>query len=380
MQNKSNLNINNGERSNVLTNNSPAEEFSIESAPIHSMKKDLEMIKNPAMIRQESAPLPVSSNLKYTSSPKISSFPKISPFLEKANLAPTVLVSQKKPENMAAKFMAEQLPEPEKKGDEDDFSRRATLKKVFVFSIIFLSVIALGIGSYYFWLVRGKSSEPLAEEPEVIIPVSAPVEEPSLPVAVIEPEIKTTEPKENTLVLDLGNLTSAEIKIEIKNQIEKLSKESFNKPVEFKLRDSQNNLINFSSFAEKSGLTFTQNLLAYLGESFSLFAFNDGPNLGTGLIVESKNDSLLTQEIRKEEAALPKDLDVLFLPAAPKEIKKVSFSSFGYKDMLLRYFNLISQEKLSIDYAVVKNKFIIGTTRNTLTALYDWLLLSSETK
>lgn len=370
MQNKSNININNGERSNVLTNNFPAEEFSIESAPIHSMKKDLEMIKNPTMIRQESAPLPVFSNLKYTSSPKIS------PFLEKAGPAPTVLVSQKKPENITASSANEQSPEQE----TSDFSSKFNLKKVFVFSIIFLSVIALGIGSYYFWLVRGKISEPLAEEPEVIIPVSAPVEEPSLPVAVIEPEIKTTEPKENTLVLDLGKLTSAEIKTEIKNQIEKLSKESFNKPVEFKLRDSQNNLINFSSFAKKSGLIFTQNLLAYLGESFSLFAFNDGPNLGTGLIVESKNDALLTQEIRKEEAVLPKELDVLFLIAAPKEIKKVSFSNFTYKDMPLRYFNLISQEKLSIDYAVAKNKFIMGTTRNTLIALYDWLLLSSETK
>lgn len=364
MQNKNNLNINVGERYNVSSNNKPAEEFSIENVPIHSMKKDLERIDNPAMMRQESAPLPASSHPSYASSSKIS------PFLEKANLTPAAPVSQRKIENITNKSIAEQLPEPE----GDDFSRQDTLKKIFVFSIIFLSVVALGIGSYYFWLVRGEKSEPVAQEPEAIIPVSLPIEEPFFPAAVVEPVTMPEEPKENILVLDLATLTSAEIKTEIKNQIDKLPKESFNKPAKFKLKDSQNNLLDFSLFAKKSGITFAQSLSTYLGEPFSLFAFNDGPNMGTGLIIESKNDSLLVQELLKKEAALTKDLDVLFLTAAPEITKTISFSSSTYKDIALRYFNLISPEKLTVDYAVAKNKLIIGTTKNTIYALYDLIL------
>lgn len=365
MQNKSHLDINVGEHYRHSTNSQPANEFSIENVPIHSMKKDLEMIAHPETASQEFSSLPASPNSSSASSSKIS------PFLEKTNPAPDASVSQKKFENIADKPLIERSLELE----APDPSPKNTLRKVFVFSIIFLSLIALGIGSYYFWLIRVKISDPAVPESQAITPV----EEPSLLVAVVEPAIKKESPRENTLVLDLENSTAVKIKMEIKSQIEKLPKESFAKPVEFKLRDSQNNLLDFSLFAKKSGITFAQNLSAYLGEPFSLLVFNDGPNMGTGLIIKSKNDSLLAQEMLKEENYLPKDLNILFLTAAPKLTKKISFSSFTNKDISLRYFNLVSPEKLSIDYAVAKNKLIIGTTRNTLLALYDWLLLKSDT-
>jgi len=362
--NKSSLNINVGERYNNIPANHP-EEFSIKDVSVHSMKEDLEIIKNPTLVRQEPAPLPVSYR------PKNTSPLKISPFLEKTGSASTTPVPPKKPENIAGKPAAKQLLEP---AETDSFKPGAS-KKIFVFSTIFLSVIALGVGSYYFWLIRGKNAEPPVEELEAVIPDSAPAaEEPSLPAAVIKPETKTEELKENTIVLDLENSNPTAIKTAIKNQIEKLPKESFVKPVEFNLKDSRNNLLDFSLFAKKSGMTFTQNLSAYLGESFSLLAFYDGSNLGTGLIIESKNDSFLAQRLLEKELTLTKDLNVLFLTAAPKETRKVSFSSFAYKDISLRYFNLISPEKLSIDYAVAKNNLIIGTTRNTFLALYDFLL------
>lgn len=367
MQNKSSLNINNGEHYNSLMNDLPAKEFSAENTPIHSMQKDLEMLKNPPAINRESPPLPVSPDSKYTSSAKIS------PFLEKADLAPIVSASQEKSKESLA---GGKVPKQEMSGS----SKPSASKKVFVFFIILLSLIALGFGSYYFWLIRGEKTEILSEESPTANPVSNPIEESASPTAIVEPEIKTEEIKENVIVLDLENSNSAKIKTEIRNQIEKLPRESFNKPVEFKFRDLQNNSLNFSLFAKKSGLAFSQNLLNYLGESFSLFAFNDGSNLGTGLIIESKNDPLLTQEMLKEEAALPKHLDVLFLPDVPSKTTKVSFSNFTYKDISLRYFNLISQEKLSIDYAIVKNKFLVGTTRNTFIALCDWLSVDSEKK
>jgi hypothetical protein len=365
MQNKNNLNVNVGEHYGATTNNPPLEKFSVENVPIHSMKKDLEMIANPSLLRPESSS---SATPNFQSA----SASKISPFLERPDSVLAGPPSQKKPENLAVQSILEQSLETE----ESTSSKKDALKKVLVFSIIFLSLIALGVGSYYFWLVRGKEAEPIAEEPLAVPPAA----EPSLPAAVVEPEIKIAEPKENTLVLDLANSTPAKIKLEIKNQIEKLPKESFDKPLEFKLRDSKNNLIDFSLFAKKSGLTFAQSLSTYLGESFSLLVFNDGSNLGTGLIIESKNDLPLAQELRKKETALPKDLNVIFLAAMPQAIKKVSFSDSTYKDISLRYFNLISPEKLSIDYAVAKNKLIIGTTRNTFLAFYDWLSLKLNTQ
>ncbi|MBU2028600.1 hypothetical protein KJ761_01770 [Patescibacteria group bacterium] len=367
MLNKSILNVKTREHGNASASNQPANELPVQNIPVHSMKKDLEIIANPALLRQqETAPLPVSPSPQ-----PATSTPRISPFLEKTDLPSTVPVSQKKPANLAIPSVKKQPLKPAISDSSSEFD----LKKVFVFSTIFLSVIALGIGSYYFWLVRGNDSESPIEEPTT--PASLPIEEPVLPAATIEPEIEIEQPKENTLVLDLASFSPAEIKTEIKNQIEKLPKDSFAQPVEFKLKDPQNNLLNFSLFAEKSGLAFAQNLSAYLGESFSLLVFSDGPNLGTGLIIESKNDALLTQALLEKEATLPKDLDAIFLTAAPEETKKVSFSNYTYKDLPLRYFNLISPEKLTIDYAVTKNRLIIGTTKNTFFAFYDWFLLQS---
>lgn len=369
MQNKINLNINTGGRyHNALTNNPPAKTFSIENAPIHSMKKDLEMIDNPEMMRQESAPLPISSN---SSNPQpYASSSKISPFLEKTASAPTVSILQKKPATIIPSAAKESLLEQETPASPN----QSSLKKVLVFSTIFLSLIALGVGSYYFWLVRGGESEPVAEAPSVVIPI----EEPSLPAAIVEPEIKIEEPKENTLVLDLVNLTSAQIKTEIKSQIEKLPQDSLLNPVEFKLRDPQNNLIPFSSFAKKSGITFAQSLSAYLGESFSLLAFNDNLTWGIGLIVESKNDLLLKPELLKKESLLIANMDVLLLEKFTKPAK-ISFSDNNtYQDLAIRYFNIISPEKLTIDYAIAKNKLFFGTTRNTIYALYDLILSQSD--
>jgi hypothetical protein len=375
MQNKSNFDVNVEENYTTSRNDPPSENFSIENAPIFSMKNDLELINNPKVLHQKSAPLPISSKPPHTSSPKINPFPTINnPFLGTTDSTPASSDSQKKPTPVLSPN--KQLLKKEASNSLEKFD----LKKVFVFSTILLSLIALGIGSYYFWLVRGEKPEVISEEPETIPSIPTPIKEPPLPTAIVEPAIKTEEAKENTLVLDLENSDLVKIKIALKNQIEKLPKDLSGKPIEFKLRDSQNNLINFSSFAKKSGLLFSQNLSAYLGESFSLFAFNDGPNLGTGLIVESKNDLILAQELLKEEPYLPNNLNVLFLFDVPQKTKSTSFSNFVYKDITLRFFNLISQEELSIDYAVAKNKLIIGTTRNTFTALYNWLLLTLEKK
>lgn len=377
MQNKINSEVNIEENYTTSKNNPPSENFSLENVPIFSMKNDLELIKNPKTktLQEKSAPLPPSSKLPLTSSIKVNPFPVVNnPFLEATGSISESPDSQKKPAPILSS--EKQLPEKEASDSLEQFD----LKKVFVFSTLLLSLIALGIGSYYFWLVRGEKSEVVSEEPATIPSIPVPIEESSLPTAIVEPVTETVTTRENTLVLDLENSDSAGIKIALKNQIKNLPQDLSGKPVEFKIRDSQNNLITFSSFAEKSGLTFFQNLSAYLGESFSLFIFNDGPNLGTGLIVESKNDLILAQELLKEEQYLPKDLDVFFLLDVPQQTKSASFSNFVYRDTTLRFFNLISEEELSIDYTVAKNKLIIGTTRNTLTALYDWLLLSLEKK
>ncbi len=373
MLNKTIFNIDTDGSRNNFTDSQPANELPVQNIPVYSMKKDLEIINNPALLRQqEVASLPISSGPQ-----PLTPAPKISPFLEKTALPPTTPAFQKKPEKIIAPMTKKSLPEQESANSGNEFD----LKKVFIFSTIFLSAIALVIGSYYFWLIRGENPETTVAEP---VSGSLPIKEPASPAAVVEPEIKTPtpeikieQPKENTIVLDLTNSSLAEIKTEIKSQIEKLPRDSFSQPVEFKLKDPQNNLLNFSQFAQKSGIAFAQTLSAYLGESFSLLVFSDGPNLGTGLVIESKNDVLLTQALLKKEAALPKDLDIIFLIAAPKETKKISFSNFTYKDLPLRYFNLISPEKLTVDYAVAKNKLIIGTTKNTFFAFYDWLLLKS---
>ena len=366
MQNKSSLNINVGDHYSNLTRSLPDEEFSLENVPVHSMKKDLEMISNPALMHQYSSPPPISSNFNPASSPKIS------PFLERTTLASPI----SRPEKVPPSLVDEQPSALEETGS----SKKFDLKKVFVFSTIFLSLIALGVGSYYFWLVRGKSSEVVTEEPEIASLLPAPVEEPSLPAAIVEPVVIPPEkPKENIITLSLENSTRLALKESLASQVKALADLPLITPVEIKVQDAKNNPIALQVFAEKTGITFIKDVSAYLGENFRLFVFSDGQQLGLGLVLESKNDTSLIKELLKKEPLLVENLDVLFLEKFTKPVK-VSFNSSVYKDFSVRYFNIISQEKLSIDYTAAKNKLLIGTTRKTLAALGDWLLLQPATQ
>jgi len=211
------------------------------------------------------------------------------------------------------------------------------------------------------------------------MPLPAPTEESaSLPTAIVEPAVQPEELKETTIILDLENSTKIILKESLKSQIEKLTDVPSTIPLELKVRDSKNKPISFQIFAEKTGITFAKDVSAYIGESFRFYVLKNGSQLSLGLILESKNDTLLAKEILKKEPLLIGNLNILLLEKF-KVPTKISFSDNNtYKDLSVRYFNIISPEKLTIDYAFAKNKLFFGTTRSTIYALYDLILSQSD--
>ena len=77
-----------------------------------------------------------------------------------------------------------------------------------------------------------------------------------------------------------------------------------------------------------------------------------------------------------EEVNLPDQLSPLFFTTGYQKNKP--FNTNTYKTLEIRFSNIISPEKLSIDYAILENKLLIGTTKATIRALIDKLAIPRQ--
>ena len=237
--------------------------------------------------------------------------------------------------------------------------------------IIVSIVIAVLLGGYYFF--KNSSKQTPASETIAVQPVEnqQPKEVPPVINVVTE---KYSSEKPNYLSLDIATLSSEDIQKEITDVAEELKSTAKKQlPYEFVVVDTNNNPVAFPIFAIAAKLNLSSAILKNLGENFSLFFYNDNDNERLSAVIDIKDKQILATELSKQEKTFIADASFLFLNETP-EITKGSFQESTYANIPVRFFNVNSQITMSIDYAIVNDKLIIATSKNTVRAIIDNLM------
>lgn len=350
--------------------------------PVHTMLGDLDELEHP----KKSAPLPIDRVPQPAIQANLTDAQKTSPFLnqlqnsgspsqDSSRLKIHAEAEVPQPPPLAKKIDVSEVKkdlfiQPEKKLTEvpkkEAGQDRAIGKLIGAIAIV-LVIIVLGGGGYYFWITKQKNpqnnstSEPIVETPE--------------PIAVEPPKeiSKFSLEKPNYLQIDPAATDLNALKNAVVETVKEVEKENVTGLVEFIAVDKENNPIGFSTFSKKIGLVFSKNILTALKDTFSLFVYKDGDNYRLGVSLDYKEGTNLKNLMLLEEPRLLTNLMPLFLEASYVPIKVQRFSNNTYKDMPIRYLNIVSPEYLSIDYAVSSKALLIGTTRLTTKMIIDRL-------
>lgn len=178
--------------------------------------------------------------------------------------------------------------------------------------------------------------------------------------------------KPNYLSINTDTADNLTIKEAIKSQADDVTKVNPVTPIEFVVTDQLNNPLSFTDFSIKTGIDLPTELLASLSDKFSLFVYVDQGSPKMGLAIDIKDSTALKGSLKKEESKIITDLSPLYLDT-PYSTSSVKFKDSVYKETPVRYFNIISPAKLSIDYILTPDKLIIGTTRETAANIFDYL-------
>lgn len=312
-----------------------------QSLPVHTMKDDLHDILNP----QAAAKNAENEKILSVNTPEKSG-ESISPFLSQENWGKnTVKILENPAENQ------EKKPSGETK-----------FKKIILASVITFVVLAIGIGSYYFWVMR---TSKVAENNSASLP--------EVPKEENLPNKNLFADKPNYINADISD-SSLSLKEILDPYIQKVARMETKTPVEFIITDIESKNIKFQVFAEKAGIKLPQGIINLLEPDFGLFIYNDQGNIRIGLKVSAINSldtAPLSSEILKEEVNLTTDLEPIFL-SLPYTLENKNFGQSNYKNIGIRYNNIISPTDLSIDYALYDGKWLVGTTKMTLRAMIDY--------
>ncbi|MCX6761514.1 MAG: hypothetical protein NTY33_01530 [Candidatus Moranbacteria bacterium] len=354
------------ENKNSPLNLSQQKNFNIEDTPIHTMREDLENLENPSMqhgvIVPQNNPAPLNLSQKQKSSPflnlggddslKINGMTKNDPKMNDEN---TLTFSQAEKKTPTASPFDQKNTQPLLKNSA---TPNPKLRLITLSIVSFLLIISLGWAGYSYL----KTNSELQKQPLFTAPAETPVEVPPA-----KPTLSYSQENPNYLHLEEGSVITEKIK----TTLGQVSQEGYASPVEFVITDAQNTPLSFKDFSGLLGLKLSPAVFALMGNNFSLFVYNDIAGPRTGIAIESRDDINLTKVLLSEEKNLANEISPLFFTSEYKTDKL--FASSAYLDANIRYQNIISPDKLSVDYSVYKNKLLIGTTKLTLRSIIDKL-------
>ncbi|EKE11538.1 MAG: hypothetical protein ACD_15C00064G0012 [uncultured bacterium] len=336
-------------------NLSQEKDYKIEDIIIHTMEKDIQEIENPSMKKtlypEKSSPENPSLQLNEKQ--------KSSPFLtppEKSNLS-----DESRPKSKQDYAQINKIIQP--KIDSNIKMSESSGSKKILLLLSFLIIIFVGIGTYYFITTRKSPENKIQSSPSLNIAQENPLEEKDTALTI-------SAESPNYLVIDIASIDPVSLKKTLESKIQNIVTAKLKTPIEFTVVDKENNPISFSDFAKMADITLSAEILSSLEKKFSLFLFDDNGNFGVGLVLNTTDPLLANNQISQEETSLYKELASI-LPYSDFAIPTSPFESTQYKNHTIRYQNLISAQKLSIDYAFQGNKLIITTTKFTIESILD---------
>jgi hypothetical protein len=227
-----------------------------------------------------------------------------------------------------------------------------------VISIIILIILAASGGVYYFIQTRGMISD----------------KEPVKNTTVVTPEkiVSFLTESPNYLPIATSNATPQSIQADLAKAAQQVATLNNAKPVEFFITDKNNMPISFASFAKISGINLSQATLDAIGEKFSLFIYANNQSPRIGLSIEIKDSVSLKEALTQEESSLTQNFSPLFLGDIETQTTG-GFSDGIYQNISLRYKNIHPETGLSVDYAIINNHLVVGTSMNTHHILLDMI-------
>ncbi len=245
-------------------------------------------------------------------------------------------------------------------------------KKISLIIAITGSIIG---GAFYFWKTR------LSTDTASILNT----DQPSMPNLSSEPKSGSQKENEasalpfsqnnpNPFLIDVETETVSTIREKLLKDAETMKQANMTGPVPFSVVDKTNTPIAFFIFASILNLGLSGDLLNSLDNTFTLSIFLDNGEPRIVLTITTKNPADAQKYLSLSEKTLPISLKNLLLVDAPPTIPTATFSTVSYGDATIRYFNFPGDIPLSFDYAIVGNKLIIGTSKNSERAEIDNVL------
>ncbi len=283
---------------------------------------------------------------------------------------------------------AQNVPEI-KTNNPDVFSQQPPVKMrkgkmLMLIGIVAITIALIGGGVYYYLFVVKKktpSSEPTIQQ-TTVQSNPQPIQEAKTqqnPVVTQKKDLLYTIDTPNYLPLNTEVVSDIDIYNTLSIIASRIKDNGFVDPVEFLITDQTNTPLALSRFVFLTKMNIDTKVLALLDESFALFIYNDAGTSRIGLRLSIKDPKGFTTALTSAENVLPLALKPIFLSEVQNMPKTFLFKSgmFKNEDPILhtqveyptRYTNVDATQRLSVDYAIVGDKWYIGTSQNTLQAL-----------
>ena len=114
-------------------------------------------------------------------------------------------------------------------------------------------------------------------------------------------------------------------------------------------------------------------VLAELKNSYNLVIFNQETGKRTGIIVETNNAENLKKQLKIWEPTMLADCKNLYVVQAQGQPASKNFLDDNYRGVLIRYMNL-PYPTLTINYTILGNLFIVGTSKELIYTTIDRIL------
>jgi hypothetical protein len=173
-------------------------------------------------------------------------------------------------------------------------------------------------------------------------------------------------------------IDTAQSPTEIKNAVEKyasdfVSSASENDLKEIKILRKDGQTIGKKDFVTGFKLTMPDSVLQKLSEDYSVFLKKEGGVAKIGIVFKTVTSSGLADVMKSWEPTAVADLNPLYLGRKATPASIPTFNSSQYKNADIRYSNVSDSTGDSLDYTVISNFLIIGTSKNTTRAILDYM-------
>lgn len=249
-------------------------------------------------------------------------------------------------------------------------------RKWLVPASISVILVIIGIIAAYFFFRPAPDDLaeefPFADDPSIVgatqSPIGAPVPEPTAAFSMDSPNYLALDPESDMATPEGIAAKLAETGIKVREM-------DPSEPVEFLLRDGNNNPIAFSRFSYLMKLGIPEETLALIDESFSLYFIPEGLDVRMALVLEATDENRLAALVRQNESDLPLWFrGLLYGGMAVPSADTVQFRSGTYGAIETRFAPIDAVKNYSFDYAFLSRKWVIGTSKDSFRSALDSML------